>query len=177
MSLSQSALLQRCRARLATLDLPDQISVPGLCQLAERHSGRPLTLLPLASTIGPFGLLVSSRRADYVFVAENTTPVHQRHIAVHELCHLFCGHRSPVLGDSDLLKLLLPDVDPKMIEALLRRSAYTAEEEREAELLASLLLAEVGSRAPAGDPTFDTDTSALLARLRATLQDSSGPMD
>ena len=177
MSLSHGALLRRCRARLAALDLPDRISIVGLCQLVEHQRGRPLTLLPLASSTGPFGVLVSSTRADYVFFAQNTTPVHQRHIAVHELCHLLCGHQSPVLADSDLLKLLVPDVDPKLIETLLGRSAYTVEEEWEAEVLASLLLEGVSSWTPAGELPSDADASALLARLRDTLQGSVGLID
>jgi hypothetical protein len=134
-------------------------------------------LLPLTSSVGPFGVLVSSANADYVFFAQNTTPVHQRHIAVHELCHLLCGHCSHALPDSDLLTLLMPDVDPRLIETLLGRSAYTVEEEQEAEVLASLILEGAGSGLPAGELASDPDSSALLARLRATLQESSGPLD
>jgi len=177
MSSSQDALMRRCRARLAALDLPVPISIVGVCQLVENQRGRPLTLLPLTSSIGPFGVLVSSANADYVFFAQNTTPVHQRHIAMHELCHLLCGHRSQVVADSDLLKLLVPDAGPKLIETVLGRSAYTAEEEREAEVLASLILEGAGSCTPAGELPSDADGLALLARLRATLQESSGPAD
>src|SRR6266542_1512104 len=128
------AVLRRCRACLRTLDLPEPFSVDALCTTIEQKRGRPLKLLPLASNAGPFGLLVASPRADYIFFAQDTTPVHQRHIVLHELCHVLFAHRSPVVADSELLQLLLPDLQPRLVDALLRRRSYTATEEQEAEL-------------------------------------------
>jgi Zn-dependent peptidase ImmA (M78 family) len=158
---------------LRTLTLPEPFSVQELCSQIERQRGRPLKLHPLESQGGPFGLLVSSSRADYVFYVQNTTAVHQRHIVLHELCHLLLGHQSPVADDNELLHLLLPDLRPALVHAMLQRRTYTANEEQEAELLASLILQKAASPGSAVRPPTDTESAALLQRLEATLRESS----
>jgi hypothetical protein len=116
--------------------------------------------------------LVSSSRADYIFFVQNTTPVHQRHIVLHELCHLLLNHRSPVVNENELLRLLLPDLPPALVQTILPRRSYTATEEQEAEFLASLILEKAASGGSAIRPPTDTESAALLQRLEATLRES-----
>ena len=173
MSATLRAIMHRCRACLRTLVLPEPFSVQHLCAHVERQRGRPLKLHALESPDGPFGLLISSSRADYIFFVHNTTPVHQRHIVLHELCHLLLGHQSPVVDENELLQILLPDLQPALVHAMLARRSYTATEEQEAELLASLILENAASSASAARPPTDVESVALLQRLEATLRESS----
>jgi hypothetical protein len=173
MSANLRAVMRRCRACLQKLDLPEPFSVEKLCSHIEGQRGRPLKLQPLKSEEGPYGLLVSSSRADYVFFVQNTTAVHQRHIVLHELCHLLLGHQSPVADENELLQLLLPDLRPALVHAMLQRRTYSATDEQEAELLASLILQEAASRCAPVRPLADVESAGLFERLEATLRESS----
>ena len=163
------AVRHRCEARLRTLELPEPLDLEALRAALACQRGRPLTLLPLASGSGPFGLWVASARGDYVFFAQETTPAHQRHIVLHELCHMLCGHRSAPVAESELVRLLLPDLPPGLIQTVLGRSAYTAAEEQEAELLASLILERTARPTPEGLGTPYAASTLLLGRLERTL--------
>ncbi|MBM9508884.1 ParH-like protein [Streptomyces sp. KK5PA1] len=106
-----------------------------------RRRGRPIELLPvplLPHT--PCGLLVTTARADYILYAADTTPLHQQHILLHEAAHLICGHDSATPAMSCAAEVLLPHLPTSLIERVLGRTVYTEPQEREAELVASLIL-------------------------------------
>jgi hypothetical protein len=87
----------------------------------------------------PCGLWVALPDGDVVFVEEETSAVHREHICLHELAHMICGHRGshePGLGHN---QQLLPDLAPETVAAVLGRTSYEHEEEREAEAMATVL--------------------------------------
>lgn len=51
---------------------------------------------------GPFGIWLSTSRADHILCQEQTNRQHQEHIIVHELGHMTADHRSDE-EDDDLL--------------------------------------------------------------------------
>lgn len=165
-------LRRRCETILAGLGLPDTADVRELCDdLAERQ-GRPIHLigehLPDAS---PCGLAVRTERFDAIFYEMDTSRLHQEHIIRHELGHLICGHLTAPVLDGEASRLLLPDLDPSLVRAVLGRSNYSEVEEKEAEMIASLLLRRsvvTGPRQPSPD---GTGVSPVLDRLRHTLID------
>ncbi len=108
--------------------------------LEQINVDRPATELPC-------GALVSTATADYIYCLTGTTPLHREHIIVHEIGHMLFEHKSSV-PISALGSLLFPDLDPRLVQRVLCRAAYTTEEEREAEIFASLFLQQAHRSSP-----------------------------
>lgn len=128
--------------------LPSPFSVRALCdQLAEeRGRGIHIHLLPMRSDEGiPCGTWLATDEADHIFVVKGTSAFHRGHIVLHEIGHMLRGHGSP-LETSALLTG--QDIDPARIRQILNRSRYDEEEEREAELVASLIQARIAREQP-----------------------------
>ena len=52
---------------------------------------------------------------------------------------MLLDHRGATQVWEKLVNLLIPDVDPQLVQLILGRSMYSTEEERDAETLASLI--------------------------------------
>ncbi|MFF3114671.1 ParH-like protein [Kitasatospora sp. NPDC057904] len=136
-----------------------------LDRLAGRR-GRPIELVPVAARPNlPCGLLVSTAEADYILYAADTSPLHRRHILVHEIAHLLFDHAgsAPITPVSS--QALLPHLSPALVQRVLGRTGYDEPQEREAELLASLILsraakADAAAARPGSTPGLDTLLSA-----------------
>lgn len=178
-------------------DIVDNLPIPRpftldrfVRELGDRR-GRLIELVParLGAT-APCGLLVSTDDIDYVCYAENTSPLHRWHIIFHELGHLELDHEGPrvtlppddpqarldtglngaVPEHSDpvaALRLLLPDLSPTLIRRLLSRTSYHAEEERPAELFATLTAARVNRVIGLPHLATPRDMEMDLVRLRS----------
>lgn len=159
--------------------MPDPFDVRALCDRIGQARGRPIHLLPLALPTGsPCGLWLSTSSAEYVVYEERTSPLHREHIVLHELGHLLCDHEAaPVLGE-DVSRLLLPNLDPRMVARVLGRTHYTAEEEQEAEMIASMILqrarrgvpAPVRRTGPVPPHPSDHDGADVVARIESSLE-------
>jgi hypothetical protein len=156
-------LRARCEARLAGLHIPDPFDLTAFCaHLADRR-GRPIVLHPMElAAASPSGLWIRGEHRDYIVYEIATTPLHQTHIALHEIGHLLCGHESV-----ENLDRLFPTLDPRLVRRALGRAGYSSTEEFEAELLASLILRRASSAAPA--PPVASSTDQVLRRLESSL--------
>jgi len=149
-----------------TLPIPRPFTLEGFLEQVGDHSGRRIELLPaILGATAPCGMLVGTDDVDYICFAANTSPLHRRHIVLHEVGHLWLEHKGttvaldtptppdpaapgpvtagPVagdLGDSALaaLKTLLPDLPEAVIKRIMGRTVFDKREEREAELFALL---------------------------------------
>jgi hypothetical protein len=131
--------------------------VDALCNRIAARRGRPIRLLPIAGLTGVCGLWIATDATDIIFYEQDTTPPHREHIVLHELSHLVCDHYPASLSLAEQARMLLPDLDPALVRRVLGRTGYSSEQEREAELLASL----IRQRGHAG--------TTLTDRLRAVL--------
>jgi hypothetical protein len=165
-------LRRRCEARLRSLELPVPFDVRAFAEGLAHRRGRPIVLQPQSRAGGCTGLWVATPAADVVFFEAETSPLHQEHIILHELCHLLLEHAPggvPTAGPAGLF----PDVGPESVRRMLQRSGYSTEDDREAEFLASMILAKAirgGSRGtePPAAPA-DPVAAGVLARLEASL--------
>ncbi|MBQ1022739.1 hypothetical protein KBX71_33375 [Micromonospora sp. D93] len=108
---------------------------------------------------------------DAIFFEQDTSPLHQLLIIGHELGHLLAGHQATEVLDADASRLLLPDLDPQLVQRSLGRSNYAADEEREAEMIGSLLLRRVrGNRSDVDDAPLHGEDVELYGRLRHSLE-------
>ncbi|UCM87983.1 regulator component [Streptomyces marincola] len=101
-----------------------------------------------AADAGACGLWVGTDEADFVFYEARTAPIHREHIILHEIAHMLVVHHRAPMGDSGSgkngdvggeLRGLLDGLQPHLIKRLMQRTSYTTAEEREAEMLASLM--------------------------------------
>lgn len=163
-----TALHSRCEERLKELLLPYPFTIEGFQVGLSTTRRRPLHVggMPSPALEGPSGVWIATPEADYVFVDEGARGLHREHIVLHELAHMICDHSgAPVLSHEDAAALL-PSLDGATVARVLGRTRYSQAEEREAELLATL----IGQRARC-EPgrRLDPDVQALRDRLRATL--------
>lgn len=142
--------------------MPNPFDLDIFCAAMAAHRGRPLTLQPMPglSADAPCGLWISVPGADYVFYDPGTSRLHAEHIVLHELSHMLSGHQSGVdagrdAGDGTVGRLV-PDLDPRTIDTILGRASYTTAQEREAEMLASLIRARSAPGTAAAHQPGDT---------------------
>src|SRR6201992_3595342 len=162
---------QRCQERLRELPLPEPFDLSELCRSVSIGRGRPLHVRGIpgpASRARPCGIWIATDSEDWIFVDQQTSPLHRQHIVLHELAHMLCGHTASELPETDMLRRLFPDLSPAMVKTVLSRSSYQSEYEREAELLASLILARAQSAA-AIMPVTDVSTSEREILRRAAV--------
>jgi hypothetical protein len=135
----------RHTAIVERLDVPVPFDLARFVTELERQRRRPIHLRPLNSKPGaPCGLWIGTADADYIYHEVGTTLFHATHIAVHELAHMILDHQHTAVWE-ELVRLLAPDVDQALIQLILGRSAYGTVEEREAEILASLILSSAAT--------------------------------
>jgi hypothetical protein len=121
----ERALRRRCRRLLRELDVRPPLDVRELCDRLAASRGRPIRLVPYPIEVpGPFGLWFATDAADFVVYQQETTRPHQNHIILHELGHMIAEHPS---DDESTVKVA-------------RRTCYDSEHEREAELIATIIL-------------------------------------
>ncbi|MEU1464973.1 hypothetical protein ABZ467_30590 [Streptomyces sp. NPDC005727] len=117
---------------------------------------------------GPFGLWIATKKADYIFFQSETSKAHQDHIILHEVGHILAGHQSDET-DQEFWQSMLPDISLKVIMSALRRTSYDEEREREAELVATIILEwasvlDLVSPRKSPDPMTELVQSALVDR-------------
>lgn len=142
------ALQASCSAHVEYLDsmlhLAEIRDIRTLCTAVGILRGRPIRIEALPLKPPQSGLWIAGAQRDYIFYARDASPLHCEHIVLHELAHLLRNHLPRLDEEADSLRLSwFPMVDIEAIrEALdtaLSRSGYDVVQEREAELLATLL--------------------------------------
>jgi hypothetical protein len=145
-------LWERARQVADGVSLPEPFDAEAFVAGLAAERGRPIELMPVSAPEGaPCGLLMSTERADYILYPATTTALHRRHILLHEVAHLLCGHAGVAIDagdggvaiDAEAGRQLMPHLSPELVRRVLGRTTYTEVEEREAELVASLLAQRV----------------------------------
>jgi len=165
-------LRRRCKARLRRMTLPDPFDLAELCATVSAGRGRPLHVRGIpgpATAERPCGLWIATAGEDWIFVDRGTSPLHRQHIVLHELAHMICGHAAADLPENGLLARLFPDLSPDMVRTVLNRSGYRSAFEREAETLASLILARARPATASAMPVRDVSDAERAVLRRAGL--------
>jgi hypothetical protein len=165
-------LRARCEARLAGLFIPHPFDLTTFCAHVGSRRGRPIRLLPMElGANSPSGLWIRGEGTDFIVYEQATTPLHQTHIALHEIGHLLCDHESAVPPHGEHLGRLFPTLDPQRVRQTLSRTSYSSEDESEAEMLASLILQQtyLHPDQPPLLPSAESPTAQILRRLESGL--------
>lgn len=144
-------LRTRCQRRVEELVARTGVPVPwcmdSWLDRLEFDRGRPIDLCAIKWTQGDaFGAWRAQHDHDVIAYPANTSGPHQDHIILHEVAHMVCGHRGKCILSNEDAQRLAPDLHPAAFAHLLDR-ATGADDEQEAELLASLLYQRL-TRAP-----------------------------
>lgn len=160
------------RQQLQALDVRPPLDVVALCQALSKHRNRHIELreFPLR-TPGPQGLRAEMPTADLIVFQRETTKLHQDHIVLHEVGHIMADH--PGIDAKKLMGAMLPGTQPDASRRTLHREMYDTAQEREAELVATIIL-EWASVLDAVIPPSADDPSAR--RVQTALGDHRGWM-
>ncbi|WP_234312586.1 hypothetical protein [Streptomyces sp. NRRL F-5065] len=104
------------------------------------HRRRLLHLHPLplqAVAAGACGLWIATDTDDHIFYEQRTARSHQEHIVLHEIGHMLFDHHA--LTDVGTLSGLFGDLSPRLVSRILARTNYSTRQEKEAEMLATLI--------------------------------------
>jgi hypothetical protein len=169
--MNSKEMRRRCQDLIADLDIPVPFDAHKLCaRVATRH-GRPIRLRAVAMSVNsPCGIWLSTGGSDYIFYEEHTSRLHQEHIVTHEIGHMLCNHHTTAIFPPEISRLLLPNLDPKLVNRILSRTHYSATEEQEAEMIASLILQRTSRWHPASEWTAPADGAGVRQRLGGSLE-------
>jgi hypothetical protein len=165
-------LRRRCARLVRDIRVPVPFDAEALCREVGDRIGRPIQLMAtVMPPDGPSGLVISGARAHYLCYDSGTRPLHQQHIIAHELGHLIAGHTSSEIDDPDPdVPDLLSTLDPEVVRRSLARDAgYDRREEREAEVIADLLLRRAHLWSPEQTWHVPTDAADVVARIERSL--------
>lgn len=154
------ALRRRCRRLVDRLDLPRPFDAAEFIGTLALERGRRIELIPVSARPNlPCGLVITTAEADLILYSADTSPLHRQHILLHEAAHLLCGHVDEVAGGAEDaggsgertdaghvgagISSLLPHLPAELVRGVLGRTVYSEPQEREAELVASLILYRV----------------------------------
>jgi hypothetical protein len=163
-------LWARCEEALRDLTIPSPFDSGAFLDALAAKRGRRIELVPapLAKDT-PCGVLISTDDADYIYYAADTTPLHAEHILLHEVGHLVLDHRADVF-DEAVAGALLPNLSPNLIRRMLCRTIYSSDNERQAELFASIVLQRAGRSVPRAEVA--PDIADGLARIASAFDTS-----
>lgn len=170
------ALRRRCEERLREIELPVPFDARLFCDSLAARRGRPIHLLAVPTTGGLTGACLALSDMDVIFYESNTSGWHQDHIILHETSHLLLDHKTDLAVDEESLRQLFPDFTPQMVRKVLQRNTYSGDDEREAELLASLILERAVRPRASRAPTQSMEPEDPVVRLEAIL-DHGGVSD
>ena len=113
---------------------------------------------------GPSALWVQTVDVDYILHADSITAEHRETVICHEVAHMVLGHEAREgLVDTTVFA---PSIAPAVAARFLTREGYPDEIESDAEVLGTLLAAELIARADAGSRAAAQTQDNVSARLR-----------
>ncbi len=172
--MSLKAVRRRCEATLRQVEVPSPFDVEAFCAALSERRGRRIHLCPMNMGVSPCGVWLALPAADYIFYEDGTTRLHREHIVLHELGHVLSDHVPTDVLDEEVIKALMPDLDLRMVRRVLGRTSYSAVEEQEAEMLASLVLERASRATLAEARTAAPEVASVLDRLESTLKGRAG---
>ncbi|MEU6034025.1 hypothetical protein ABZ801_01305 [Actinomadura sp. NPDC047616] len=138
---------------LDELGIPTPWDLTEFCRRWDRQRGRTTRLIPTPALDEKIsGLTLSSGNTDYIWYVQ-TTGLHRDHIVMHEIGHHVLGHSPRYQADPALLARLLGStlthVSPKTTKLMLcARTVFDSIDETEAELFATVVLAQTKAVPP-----------------------------
>jgi hypothetical protein len=125
---------------------------------------------------GPFGLWIATESTDYILYQAETPRMHQDHIILHEVGHILAGHQDEETND-EYWQVMMPDISPEVIRRRLGRTYYDTTKEREAELVATIIMDIMGWDSVIDHVTPQRCDNPTLQRIQTTLSNGRNGVD
>lgn len=162
-----SRLRLLCERRLGDIPVPAPFDLKAFAAVVSRYRGRPVRVLELPGLDGTdalSGAWVAEPDQDFILVDASAPAWYRDLVGLHEIAHLLCDHRAANRWPAEVDALLSGGLAPA-------GHAYTRAEEREADLLAGLVLDKssftpVPFDAPGPEGTAGRLAQALLHPVR-----------
>jgi len=144
-ALSAEQMLERARE----LPIPTPWKLDKFIANIAEMRGRPIHLIgtdTVTAAGSPCGLWLVRPHDDVILYDQNTSAYHIDQIVRHEIGHMVLGHDLAVSDEpvpdrtSEVFRSVLPDISADTIRAVLGRTDFANEQEREAETFASLIM-------------------------------------
>ncbi|NGO47739.1 hypothetical protein [Streptomyces ureilyticus] len=180
----------RCEAAADAVAIPRPFDLDALCEGIAAQRGRPLRLVALEGAPDssmPCGVLVATESADLIFYEPATSALHKLQIVLHELAHLLLDHGGPDSERPAYATRLLPGakdgqddggaeedededlgIDLDQVLHILGRTSYSDNEEKDAELLATILSHRILDREATTNPVLERLGDALGHPIRTS---------
>ncbi|BDH10504.1 DUF6545 domain-containing protein [Streptomyces hygroscopicus] len=135
-----ATLVEHSKIKITSLNLPQQLTLEGLLDYLEEHSGRRLIAQPLTDSQGLelSGVRLSTADTDYVFYPTATSEPHREHILLRGFIQTALLGGSKGISSSDL-ETLMPDLGHDQVGPVLPVDPATSDRTLEAEVLATLV--------------------------------------
>jgi len=135
-----------------------------IARIASRRA-KPIRLIAcpgLSASGQPCGIWIGRTTDDVIVYDDSTSGYHIEQIVLHEIGHILLQHHHNAdrHGEPLTIQELVPDIDPASVSHVLGRTAYDSEQESQAELFASLVMA--------GSHRSDRESNFLNTFLRGS---------
>jgi len=155
----------RATWRAVSTLIPDNGSVDDFVAAVSAQRGRRIAVLGCSMPDdGPSGYWAPTPDVDYILHADSITAEHREAVVCHEIAHMVLGHEARE-GLMDT-RAIAPSISPEVAARFLTREGYSDEIEADAEMLATLIAAELVARADAGSRAAAQTQDHVSARLR-----------
>ena len=165
---TEAAVRAFARTALAEIGATPELDPVELCRRLSIYRGRPIqisaTRMPCSSLLG---FCVKTATCDYIVHPDDVTGLQRDHGIRHEAGHILLDHRGPATPEhTELLRKVLPNLDPADVITYLGRTGHYVGVEWEAETFAHLLTeAAVHAEHQAQAGHFETGLSCHRAGL------------
>ncbi len=147
--------------------LPRPWSADQFVEQVSRSRTRPISLitLPIPERQAS-GYWLPWADRDVVVVPDSAVGARRDAIVCHELAHIVLEHEPLLANDVEDLGILAPNLSPELVARFLPRHGYEARIEREAETLATRLIAYIDVHSGDSPGRSDTEHDRISDRLR-----------
>ena len=134
---------RRVRDVLSRLRMPEPWSIDALIDDVSEVLGLEIQVQEVphqALADSPCGMTFICSGLAILVVAEGSPKWHRELVICHELAHMLLGHQSGEKPPWELLREWFPSFNPDVVEMMFGRTTFDTRDEREAELLATLMV-------------------------------------
>lgn len=139
--LPSAAAVRRCAMIADGLHIPRPFELGRFLAGIEARRNHPVVLRSLdPGPVKPSARWIAAPAADFILRTTGTTPWHRTHVTMHEVAHMLLEHDGPARSRRTLAAVAEQEL-PVHARPVPGRCGYTTAAERDAEFLASIILA------------------------------------